>query len=147
MKEVKIFIETSLQGPCVKDGWYATIMECMTQKGPAQIGFAEMEKDTTYHRSTLLAIVKALQRLKPCKAIIYTNSTFIVDMAKQKKPEIWKRCEWKNAKEKDVEHKDLWQQYLDEEKRHYKIEFRFSKHNDYRQRLKEMIKKGADRSE
>lgn len=143
MQEVKIYIETSIQGPCVKDGWYAAIMECETKKGPAQAGFVDMEKDTTYHRSTLLAAVKALQRLKPCKVTIYTNSSFVANMTKQKKPEAWQRCEWKNSKGRDVEHKDLWQQYIDEEKRHHKIEFRFSKYNDYRQKLQEMIRKGA----
>ena len=27
-KEVKIYIETTLAGPCVKDGWYAAILVC-----------------------------------------------------------------------------------------------------------------------
>lgn len=145
MQEVKIYIETSIQGPCIKNGWYAVIMEYETRKGPAQVGFVEMEEDTTYYRSVLTAAVKALRKLKPCKVIIYTSSSFIVDMTKQKKPEAWRRCEWKNAKGKDVEHKDIWQQYIDEEKRHYKIEFRLSKYNDYQSALKEMIQKGEDK--
>ena len=29
-KEVKIYIETTLAGPCVKDGWYAAIIDYQT---------------------------------------------------------------------------------------------------------------------
>lgn len=71
--EVKIFIESSIAGPCVKDGWYAAIIECQTSKGPATMGLSGMEKETTYYRSILLAILMALKKLKPCKAIIYTD--------------------------------------------------------------------------
>lgn len=146
MQEVKIYIETSLQGPCVKDGWHAVIIEYMTKKGQVQLGFTEMEERTTYHRSTLTAAVRALQKLKPWKVIVYTSSTYLVNMAKQKKPEAWQRCEWTNAKGKDVQHKELWQEYLDETKRHHSIEFRFSKHNDYRKLLQEMIKEKGEQN-
>lgn len=36
-KEVRIYIETTLAGPCVKDGFYAALIECRTKKGPATL--------------------------------------------------------------------------------------------------------------
>lgn len=31
---VKIYIETSLRGPAIKDGYYASVIEYQTSKGP-----------------------------------------------------------------------------------------------------------------
>lgn len=142
--KVKIYIETSLAGPCSpKEGYYAVLIEYQTQKGPATIGFAGMEEETTYHRSTLLGIVLALQKLKDsCEAVIYTHCTFIKGMYEQGKLEQWEREEWKKSTGEEVKNKKLWQQFFDEVKRmggHDKITFRYSKHNDYRKLLKQKI--------
>lgn len=146
MKEVKIYIETSLAGPCVKDGWYAAILECQTAKGPATKGFVGMEEKTTYNRSALLAAVKALQKLKPCRAVIYTNCAFIINTFENGRLEDWRRAEWRKASGEEVKNKELWQQFLEEEKRVGKIGFRFSKHHDYRPLLQEMIAEEQNRS-
>lgn len=146
MKEVKIYIETSLAGPCVKDGWYAAVLECQTAKGPATKGFVGMEEKTTYNRSTLLAVVKALQKLKPCQVLIYTNCAFIINTFENGRLEDWRRSEWHKASGEEVKNKELWQQFLEEEKRVGKIGFRFSKHHDYRPLLREMIAEEQNRS-
>lgn len=84
MQEVRIYIETSLRGPCIKDGWYAAVVECQTSKGTASMGFAGMERETTYYRTTLIAIIKAMQRIRcQCRVVIYTYCTFIKGMFEQ----------------------------------------------------------------
>ena len=50
MKEVNIYIRTSLTGPCIKDGRWAAAMECQTSKGPAVKGICGEEQETTYYR-------------------------------------------------------------------------------------------------
>lgn len=146
MWEVKIFVETSLAGPCVKDGWYAAVIEYMTGKGPATTGLVGMERETTYYRSTLYAIVLAMEKLKSgCIVKIYTNCHFIKGIYEQNLIETWRRAEWKKPTGEEVSNKELWQQFFEQVERMGgtgKVEFRFSKFNDYRKIMQKMI---ADR--
>ena len=141
--QVKIYIETSLAGPCVKDGWYAAVVECQTSKGTRTAELTGMEENTTYYRSVLLAAVSAIQRLKyPCSIKIYTQCSYVKNMYERGIAEKWKKDGWKKADGKEVENKDLWQRLLGEAGRMGgigKIEFRFSKHNDYRDLMRDLI--------
>ena len=77
MKEVNIYIRTSLTGPCIKDGRWAAAMECQTSKGPAVKGICGEEQETTYYRLVLLGIVKSLKILNaPCNVTLYTDLYF-----------------------------------------------------------------------
>lgn len=149
-KEVKIFIETTLAGPCVKDGWYAALLECQTSKGPATRWLVGMEEKTTYHRSVLLAIIYAFKKLKPCRVIIYTRCSYIIGNYQQDRPEGWSRSEWKKPTGEEVKNKDLWQEFLDEINRlggKDKITFQFSKHHDYKDFLMKKIQKRQEELE
>lgn len=143
MREVKIYIETSLAGPGVRDGWYAAIVEYITSKGPATIGLVGMEAETTYYRSVLLAIVLAMKKLKcPCSIKIYTSCHFIKGIYEQNQIEAWRRAEWKKSTGEEVANKELWQQFFEEVERmggRDKIEFRYSKFNDYRDLMRKKI--------
>lgn len=135
MWEVKIYIETTLAGPCVKDGWYSALLECQTKKGPATTWLVGMEEKTTYYRSVLLAIIYALKRLKPCRATIYTRCSYIVGIYEQGTLEGWSRSEWKKSTGEDVKNMDLWQQFQEEISRlggKEKIGFQFSKSHVYK---------------
>lgn len=148
MDEVRSYIETSLRGPCLKDGWYAAVIECETKKGPATVGLVGMERETTYYRTTLLAIVEAIKRLKrPCRIEICTYCQFVKGIYEQNLLESWHREEWKKSSGEDVENKELWQQFFDEVKRmggDGKIRFRYSKCNDYRDLMRRMIAKNQE---
>ncbi len=149
-KEVKIYIETTLGGPCVKDGWYAALLEYRTKKGPATVWFTGMEEKTTYYRSVLLAIIYALRKLKPCRAVIYTRCSYILGIYDHGTLEGWSRVEWKKPTGEDVKNKDLWQQFLDEVNRlggKDKITFQFSKHHDYKDFLMKKIQKRQEELE
>lgn len=97
MKEVKIYIETSLTGPVVKKGRYGALVEFIKASGePVTREIYGEEEETTYYRSTLLAMVKAMKLLKaPCKILIYTYCTFIKGMVEGGNLEAWHRAEWK----------------------------------------------------
>lgn len=145
MEEVKIYIETSLRGPSLKDGWYAAVIECQTKKGPATLGIVGMEHETTYYRTTLLAIVEALKKLKrPCKIEICTYCQFVKGIYEQNLMESWRREEWRKSSGEEVENKELWQQFFDGVERmggREKIRFRYSKTNVYRDSMRKMIAK------
>lgn len=131
MKAVKIFVKTSLQGPCIKDGKYAAVVEYISKKGPVTREISGMEEKTTYHRSVLLAIIKALNLLNvECSVMVYTDSVYVKNTVERGSPRQWRRDEWKKADGDEVKNRDLWQQYTELADKH-EIAFRFSKHNDY----------------
>lgn len=137
--EVKIFVKTSLCGPCVKEGSYAAIVECQTSKGPVTREIKGKESCTTYYRSVLLAIVKALELLNVvCSVTIYTDCIFVKNIAERGCPEMWRRSEWQKSSGEQVENKELWQQFSEQMDRHM-IAFKFSKHNVYEERLEELL--------
>lgn len=139
MKNVKVFVKTSLQGPCIKDGSYAAVVEYISRKGPVTREVSGQEKETTYHRSALLAIIKALALLNTaCYVTVYTDSVFVKNTVERGSPRKWRRDEWKKADGEDVKNRDLWQQYVELADKH-EITFRFSKHNDYTARLRELL--------
>lgn len=142
-KEVRIYIETTLAGPCVKDGFYAALIECRTKKGPATLWLTGMEEKTTYYRSVLLAAVCAFRKLKPCRAVICTKCRYVAGIYERGTLEGWRRAEWKRPAGEDVKNKELWQQFLDETERlggKDKITFQFSKSHDYKDFLMEKLR-------
>lgn len=142
MKTVKIFVKTSLQGPCIKDGRYAAVVEYMSRKGAVTREISGAEKETTYNRSVLLAIIKALDLLNvACEVVIYTDCVFVKNTAERGSLETWRRSEWKKAGGGEVKNRDLWQQYTELADKHT-ITFRFSKFNDYGQKLEELLEVG-----
>lgn len=140
MKTVKIYIETSIKGPAVKDGRYAAALVFEKENGEAATRFVTGEEaESTFNRCTLLAIIKALQRMnQKCHIIIYTDNSYVKDMAEQGNPEKWRRAEWKKATGSDVQNRELWQLFL-EEKDKQEIEFRFSKFNEFGETLRTVM--------
>lgn len=139
MKSVNIYIGTQLKGPCIKDGAYAGIAEYITSAGPVTREIKGMEKQTTYYRSVLLAIVKTMNLLKvACSVTVYTDCVFVINTVNRGNPEGWMRAEWKKPSGEEVKNKELWQQFLELQQKH-EIGFRFSKHNNYRKELNELI--------
>lgn len=138
--EIKIYVKTSLCGPGIRNGSYAAIVECQTSKGPVTREIVGREDNTTYYRSVLLAIVKALEILNAaCSVTIYTDCIFIKNTAESGSPEAWRRSEWIKSSGEEVKNKELWQQFMEQMDKHI-IAFRFSKHNDYMKRIKELLR-------
>ena len=140
MKTVKIYIETTVKGPAVRDGKYAAALVFTKADGESvtRIVTGE-EEETTYNRSTLLAAIRALKRLnQSCHVIIYTDCAYIKNMVEQGNPEKWKRAEWKKAAGGEVQNRELWQLFLEEKEKH-EIEMRFSKYSDYHDTLQAVM--------
>ena len=140
MKEVRIYIETSLQGPAVKRGKYDAIVEFIKKDGePETREVCGEEEETTFYRSTLLAIVKALKLLTcPCRVKIYTYCTFVKAMAENGNLEAWRRAEWKKSSGEDVQHKELWREYAELAGRH-RVTFVPGKHHEYRRYMQKRV--------
>lgn len=132
MQKVTIYTETTLKGPALRKGSYAAVIEYICRNGePATLEIYGTEEETTFHRSALLAIVKALGRLRnPCEVEVITGDIFIINTMDRGNPEGWKRQEWKKASGEEVKNKELWQQFLEEKEKH-KIAVAFSKTNVY----------------
>lgn len=120
MHKVTIYTETTLKGPCIKDGQYAAVIEFEKQNGQTVTrNIFGAEKETTYHRSTLLACLKALELLNvPCQVHVFTSDQLIVSATERSDLEKWSRNEWKNSKNEDLKNKDLWQLFKEQLEKH-----------------------------
>ena len=137
MKTVEIYIETSIKGPGVKDGSYAAALVFEKSNGECEVRTVTGEEsETTYNRCTLLAAIRALQRMnQKCHIIIYTDNAYVKGMAEQGNPEKWRRAEWRRAAGGEVQNRELWQLFLDEKEKQ-EIEFRFCKYSIYSDSLR-----------
>ena len=63
MKTVKIYIETTMKGPGVRDGKYAAALIFERDEGDFTRTLTGEEKETTFNRSTLIAAIESLKRL------------------------------------------------------------------------------------
>lgn len=139
MKTVKIYIETSFIAPIEKDGKYAAILVFTGMNGDFTRTVVGEESETTFNRLTLIAAIRAMERLnQPCHLIFYSANLYIKGMIEQGNPEKWRRAEWKKAAGTAVQNKELWELFLEKAKGH-KIEFRYSKDNDYKETMRALI--------
>lgn len=136
MKTVKVYTETTVTGPCVRDGKYGAALVFTKQNGEVKELFVQGEEtETTYNRSVLLAMIRAFQRFRePCHIIFYTRNTFIRDMVQADNPEKWRRAEWKKSDGKGIQNQDLWKMFLEESKEH-EIEIVYEKDSEYKETL------------
>lgn len=140
MRKVEIYIETTIKGPAVKDGAYAAILEYKKQNGKcAYLRVKDRKSDTTYNRSTLLAIITALERVRePCCLLIHTSNSYVANMVQSGNPEKWRRLEWEKPAGGEVKNKDLWKSYLELSEKH-EVEFDVCKQNKFTESLKEFM--------
>ena len=111
MKTVRVYIETTIHGPSVRDGKYAAALVFTKQNGEVKDLFIQGEEaETTYNRSVLLAMIQA------------------------NNPEKWRRAEWKRSAGKEVQNRELWQLFLQEKDKH-KVEVVWEKDSEYKQTL------------
>ena len=111
MFEVNIYLETSLKGPVVRDGWYAAVLEFTTKsnKTITREDF-EMQKATTYHRQCVCALLKSLKRLNAsCTVNVYTDSVYLKNGVEEY-IKMWKSNGWINAKGDVIKNAKEWQE-------------------------------------
>lgn len=139
MKKVNLYIRTSLRGPGTREGRYAAVTEYLSAKGPVTRETAGTEQETTYHQSVLAAIVEGLKILNmACHVTVYTDCVYVKNTIERGSLGIWRMSGWKKADGTAVRHAERWQQAADLMDLH-EMEFRFSKHCAYEEKLRALL--------
>lgn len=113
MKKVIIYSD----GSCLRNpgnGGWAYIL-CFNGKEKKDCG---AQANTTNNQMELKGALNALKALKePCAVELFTDSSYVVKGINEWL-EKWQKNSWKNSEKKPVKNKELWQELLEELKRH-----------------------------
>lgn len=108
MKEVTVYTDGACSGNPGKGGWGAVLMFNGHKK---EISGAE--NNTTNNRMELLAVIKALEKLKePCIVKLYSDSAYVVNAFNQGWIESWQKNNFRGSDKKEIKNLDLWQQLI-----------------------------------
>lgn len=139
METVKIYIETSFRGPCVRNGKYAAALVTTGREQDYELIISGEEEESTFNRCTLLAAAKSLHRMnRRCHVILYTDNLYVKNMIEQGNPEKWKRAEWKKAAGTEVQNKELWKLFLEEAEKQ-DIEVKYCRCSEYTGKLQAVM--------
>ncbi|MBQ7283468.1 MAG: ribonuclease HI [Oscillospiraceae bacterium] len=114
MKRIEIFTDGACKGNPGPGGWCAILryngVEKMISGG---------ETETTNNRMELSAVLFALKALKePCHITLQSDSKYVLDSLSKGWVYGWQKKGWKKSDGKPALNVDLWQQLLDEIKKH-----------------------------
>lgn len=141
MFHVRIFIETSHRGIRPADGWYWSIVEYKTAKGPATVEYKNCVKESTWNKLELIGLAKALKALKrPCETEIFTDNPYLYNAVTKKWVEKWEKSGWKNEKGEQIRHENLWKIILAEMAPHT-VEMRLCENHEYKNAMKTELSK------
>lgn len=113
-KEVEIYTDGACSGNPGAGGWAAVLLYKQHRK---EASGAELE--TTNNRMELTAIIQGLRLLKEsCKVTLYSDSAYSIDPFLQGWIYGWQMNSWRTSGKDDVKNVDLWQQLLEELKKH-----------------------------
>ena len=113
MREVNIYVKSSIKSTRKRDGYIAYVLELITDKKPVTLNGFEKVEQMTSNQSELVAIAKALKRMNSkCVLTIYTDSTYIGCAIKNKWVDDWQKKNWLNAKNEPIANAEKWQNLL-----------------------------------
>jgi ribonuclease HI len=119
-------LEIWTDGACVVNpgpGGYGIIFKCQEQKWEKTGGF----RLTTNNRMEIMGGLVALETLpEKCKAIIYSDSQYVVNSLMKGWAKRWRSKGWKKKGNKKVPNADLWERVLQLCEKH-EVEFRWVK--------------------
>jgi len=102
---VRIYTDGACKGNPGPGGWGAILQ--MDGKEKELFGG---EPQTTNNRMELMAVIRALETLKPpCEVAVYTDSQYVQKGISEWLPD-WKRRGWRTADKKPVKNVDLWRE-------------------------------------
>ena len=143
MKEINIYLYSSIKGGKAKNGAYTYLLEMPTQKGPVTLSKTEKVEGMTVHKSELCALAAALKRImKSSRLVIYTDSGYLATNARDCLAS-WKKNGWKTAKGKQVKNLEEWQTVYQLIRKH-SFKFVVSAEHSYYQRMKEETEAAAE---
>jgi len=113
MKTIQIFSDGACSGNPGPGGWGA-ILRTDWQGETRETEIFGGEAHTTNNRMELTGVIEALSRLKyPCKAVIQTDSRYVVDGIMKGWAASWRRNNWIKSDKKPALNPDLWEKLLD----------------------------------
>ncbi len=114
MKTVYIYTDGACSGNPGAGGWGAILKYRGAEKE-----LSGAEKMTTNNRMELTAVISSLSALKePCKAIITTDSKYVVDGITKGWAKSWQKNGWVKSDKKPALNSDLWGKLLELCERH-----------------------------
>ncbi|MEH6682768.1 MAG: ribonuclease HI [Sediminicola sp.] len=125
--EVHIYTDGAARGN-PGPGGYGIVMEWVGR--PYKKEFSQGYEFTTNNRMELLAVIEALRKLKNpgTRAIVFTDSKYVVDAVEKKWLDRWERTRFKDKK-----NIDLWKAFLVEYRKHL-VSFQWIRgHNNHPQ--------------
>lgn len=112
---MEIYTDGSLKkiGKSTFGGWAFIVV----RDGQEIFSTGASESNTTNQRMELTAVLEALNYIKENRrpnerAIIYSDSAYIVNCYRQDWYINWEKNGWLNAQKKDVANRDLWEQII-----------------------------------
>ena len=114
MKHIEIFTDGACKGNPGPGGWCAILRYNSVEKM-----ISGGEKETTNNRMELSAVLFALKALKePCHITLQSDSKYVLDSLSKGWVYGWQNKGWKKSDGKPALNVDLWQQLLEEVKKH-----------------------------
>ena len=114
MKKIEIFTDGACKGNPGPGGWGAILRYNGIEKE-----LSGGEKQTTNNRMELSAVLFALKALKePCIITLTSDSKYVLDSITKGWVYSWKKKGWKKSDGKPALNVDLWEQILEEVKKH-----------------------------
>lgn len=113
MKEVNIYVKSSIKSTRRRDGYIGYVLELITDTKPVTLNGFEKVEQVTSNQSELVAITQALKRMmKKCVLTIYTDSAYIGSAIENKWIDSWQKKGWVNAKNEPIANAEEWQNLL-----------------------------------
>lgn len=110
LKSVIIYTDGACKGNPGKGG-YGVVMITQINCNEYKKEFCQGYQLTTNNRMELLAVIKALNKLKyPCNVNLYSDSKYVVDSINKKWIDSWKKNNFK--RDKPIKNIDLWKQLI-----------------------------------
>ncbi len=114
MMKVTIYTDGAARGNPNGPGGYGAVLEYVDRTG--KLHTKELSagyKKTTNNRMELMAVIRALECLnRPCQALVYSDSKYVVDAFNQNWIDGWIKRGWKKADKQPVKNIDLWKRLL-----------------------------------
>ena len=108
LKKVEIYTDGACSGNPGAGGYCGILF----YKGK-ELVVSGAEKETTNNRMELIAVIKALGKLKePCQVELYSDSAYVINALNNDWLINWKNNNWKTVDKKPVANQDLWEELL-----------------------------------
>ncbi|MBE5852288.1 MAG: hypothetical protein E7299_04950 [Lachnospiraceae bacterium] len=110
MKEINIYLYSTIKGGKEKNGAYTYILETATSKGNATITKTEKVEDMTANKSVLCALIAAMKRIRQSSyLVIYTDCHYLVANTRDSLGK-WSRNGWKTARGDEIKNPEQWKE-------------------------------------